>query len=457
MGVLAVGGAALADLLAHGRVTLFSPLFLVAFALLGVGVLFLGLLRARERARTLQATTAELRILTERLESSLAAVSAINARLHESEARYKGLVDSLGDVIARRGPDGRLTYANDAFLTLFGLSAEHSIGNIVAPELHPESHAKQFGKLGDMHNGRARYDQHVLTASGWRWISWEDYPILNEKGELVEVQSVGRDITERKTLEDALAGARDRAEAASHAKSRFLATMSHEIRTPMNGVLGMARLLLETGLHPEQQSYVEAIEQSGRSLLSLIDDILDFSKIESGVVTLEEEEVELQSLIAGVAELLGPRARAKGIELVAVTAPDLPETVSSDAGRMRQILTNLVGNAVKFTETGGVRIDAKLVERDEQTLIRFEVRDTGVGVPADKRKDIFSEFVQADSSHARRFGGSGLGLAISKRLVGAMGGEIGLEPVRGGGSLFWFTLPVRILREGKIRRPLEGV
>ncbi len=457
LSTLAAGGVLLADILARGRLSLFSPSLLSAFVLLGIGLLLAGFLKARGQARALHATAAQLRTLTEQLESSLATVSAMNARLHESEVRYKGLVDSQGDAIARRAPDAKLTYANDSFFKLFGLSPHTAIGRPFAPELHPESRAPHFGIFSDPERGRAHYDQHVRTAYGWRWISCEDYAIRDAGGQLIEVQSVGRDITERKALEDALTDARDKAEAASRAKSGFLATMSHEIRTPMNGVLGMARLLLETSLQPEQKSYVEAVEQSGRSLLSLIDDILDFSKIESGVVTLEEEEVELHPLIAGVAELLAPRAHAKGIELVAVIAPDTPQTVRTDGDRMRQILTNLVGNAVKFTQSGGVRIEASLVETRERKYMRFDVRDTGVGVPAEKRHDIFNEFVQADSSHARRFGGSGLGLAISRRLVDAMGGEIGMEPATGGGSIFWFTLPVLVLRKSQVLRPLSGV
>jgi PAS domain S-box-containing protein len=457
LGALAMSVIALHDIVAHGRLTLFSPWLLGAFALLGLGLLFMGLMRARGKTRMLLATAAEMRSITERLESSLATVSAMNAQLYESEARYKGLVDSQGDAIARRGPDAKLTFANEAFYKLFGLTPEDSLGRIFAPELHPDCRVRQFGKFPIGNKGRARYDQHLLTAHGWRWISWEDCLICDADGRLIEVQSVGRDITDRKVLENAFREARDKAEAASRAKSGFLATMSHEIRTPMNGVLGMARLLLETGLSPEQQSYVEAMDQSGRSLLSLIDDILDFSKIESGMVTLEDQDVELGPLISGVAELLCPRAHAKGIELVSVIAPGFPECVRIDGDRLRQILINLVGNAVKFTETGGVRIDASLGEASGRKYMRFEVRDTGVGVPEQKRKAIFNEFVQADSSHARRFGGSGLGLAISRRLVNAMGGEIGMEPAEGGGSIFWFTLPAAILREGKISHPLAGL
>jgi PAS domain S-box-containing protein len=455
LGALTVGASALADGILHGRMAVLSPLLLGALALLGVAVLLAGLVEARRRASTLQNSTTELRSLTEKLEASLATVSAINARLHESEVRYKGLVDAQGDAIFRRSPDSRLSYANDAFFKLFGLQPQHAIGHPFAPELHPDSRAPLFGSFAGLETGRARvrYDQHVRTAYGWRWIAWEDYAVRDASGRLIEIQSVGRDVTERKALEDALTEARDKAEAASRAKSGFLATMSHEIRTPMNGVLGMARLLMETKLQPEQRTYAEAIQQSGVALLSLIEDILDFSKIESGTVTLEEDEIEPRQIVEGVVELLAPRAHAKGIELVSVISSDAPELIRIDGIRLRQVLTNLVGNAIKFTERGGVRVDMHPVEGRERRFLRFEVRDTGVGVPAEKRLEIFDEFVQADSSHARRFGGSGLGLAISKRLVAAMGGEIGIDPAPGGGSLFWFTAPAIAIREA---HPIES-
>jgi PAS domain S-box-containing protein len=438
--------AALADILLFGRLTILSPAGLGALLAVALAFLINNLLMARDKREMAERHIAELKASGARFEASLRNAAAMNARLSQSELRYKGLVDSQGDAILRRDSSSRLTYANDGFFRLFGLNPKRAIGFPFAPELHPQSRAPLFGSFAMLEQGRerVRYDQHVRTPSGYRWVAWEDHAIRDSYGRLVEVQSVGRDITERKAMEEALTEARDSAEAASRAKSGFLATMSHEIRTPMNGVLGMGRLLLETELRADQRTYAEAIVQSGDALLRLIGDILDFSKIESGTFTLDEDEVHVRGLLMGVAELLGPRAHAKEIEIVTVVASDVPRTIRIDEVRFRQVLTNLLGNAVKFTERGGVCVEVTLLARNQ--FLRVEVRDTGVGVPPEKRHDIFQEFVQADSSHARKFGGSGLGLAISKRLVEAMGGEIGLEPVPEGGSIFWFTLPAAIVQ-----------
>ena len=454
--------AAVSDILLFGHLTIIPRFCFGLLLAVALAYLLSNLFASRERGEILTQQAAQLKTVAGRLEASLKNAAAINARLNQSEARYKGLVDAQGDAIFRRDASSRLTYGNDAFFRLFGIEPSRAVGYPFAPEPHPESRAPAFGSFLEQGRNRARYDQHVKTATGYRWIAWEDFAVRDAHGRLVEVQSVGRDITDRKLLEEALMEARDSAEEASRAKSGFLATMSHEIRTPMNGVLGMARLLLETDLRPEQHTYAEAITQSGEALLTLIADILDFSKIEAGMLQLEEDEVNLRTMVCAVAELLAARGHAKGVEISAIIAADVPLSIRADEGRLRQVITNLVGNAVKFTEKGGVCVEVRQVTMAERPFLRFDVRDTGVGVPPAKRQEIFEEFVQADSSHARKYGGTGLGLAISKRLVDTMGGEIGVDaaaPMAGekGGSCFWFTLPVNIVTPAEISRPLAGM
>ncbi len=250
--------------------------------------------------------------------------------------------------------------------------------------------------------------------------------------------------SERQAREE-LAVARDEALAASRAKSAFLATMSHEIRTPLNGVLGLNELLLTTTLDERQQQYAEGVRSSGQVLLEVINEVLDFSRIESGHLELEELDFEPLRLLEGVAGMVSEPAHAKGLELLAHAAPDVPALLRGDPSRLRQVLLNLASNAVKFTGAGEVLIRARLESRGEsEVCVRFEISDTGIGIAEDNRARLFEPFAQADPSTTRRFGGSGLGLAICRQLVEAMSGNLGVESTVGSGSTFWFTVPLRL-------------
>jgi len=361
-----------------------------------------------------------------------------NWELREAEERARSLLEAQGDLIVRRDAQGNITYANDAFCALAGRTEDELIGKPAELDIVEQ------GEITVLADGTRAHDQKIASGGAARWIAWREVAVRSDAGS--ETQGVGRDVTDRVEAERALASARDQAEAASRAKSRFLAMVSHEIRTPLNGMLGMADLLLDTQLSPEQRTYAKAAKTSGETLLSLIEEVLDFSKIEAGRLDLEARPFALGPMVEEVVELLAPRAQAKGIEIASFVDERLPAQLIGDAARLRQVLLNLAGNAIKFTETGGVAVIVEETGRDGE--VRFVVRDTGIGLKAEDQARIFLDFEQADGSSTRKYGGTGLGLAISKRIVERMNGDIAVESSPGTGAAFSVTLPLPAAPDG---------
>ncbi len=366
------------------------------------------------------------------------------AEIDHERHMLRTLIDSLPDLIYAKDINCKFLLANDACCNVMGTNRIDVVGKddfAFFPKELADGFYEDEQKV--MRSGEAllNREEAVVYHDGRRsYVLTTKVPLRDASGRVIGIMGIGRDITARVEAENQLKAAREVAESANRAKSEFLANMSHEIRTPMNGVIGMSELMLDTQLEPVQRDYAETIRDCGRALLTVINDILDFSKIEAGKLELEQIDMDLRDAVRDVARVLAVQAHAKGLELTMDIDPQIPEMVRGDPGRLRQVLLNLGGNAVKFTAKGEVSLEIRVVEASENgVLVRCEVRDTGVGIPADRIGALFQPFMQVDASTTRRFGGTGLGLSIVRKLVELMDGEVGVDSVENAGSRFWFT------------------
>ncbi len=361
------------------------------------------------------------------------------------------IVESSDDAIISKSPDGIILTWNAGAERMFGYRADEVLGQPML-KLIPTGNPDEEHQLLELIRQGARVE-HFETRRVRKDGTMVDVtvtlsPIKDAEGKIVGISSTMRDITDRKKAEEALIVAREAAESASRAKSEFLATMSHELRTPLNGIIGMNDLLLATELNEQQKKYAHACSSSGKLLLQLINDILDLSKIEAGKLEIDPRECDIEALVYDVADIMLPSAQKKNLALRCRLAPEACVIGVCDDNRVRQVLVNLIYNALKFTSVGSVTIDGtRVTHADGTERVRFAVRDTGVGIPAERHDRLFRAFSQVDSSTTRQFGGTGLGLSICRQLVELMGGEIGVESQVGVGSTFWFEIPLKIVSE----------
>ena len=400
------------------------------------------------------------------LRRTTTALNAEHAALRASEERYRTVADFTYDWEYWRSSDGALPYVSPACLRITGYSADEfqKCPDLLARIVHPDDRAAVDSHLNSVESEHTNvetfnFDYRIVARNGdVRWINHICQPIANQQGRSLGRRACNRDISDRKSIEtelrehrqnleqlviertSELAAAKDAAEAANRAKSAFLANMSHEIRTPMNGVLGMTYLVRKGGVTPRQAEQLDKVDSSGRHLLGILNNILDLSKIEAGKVVLEYKDFELAEFVREITDIVGNSALAKGLSL-RTDMTGVPSALRGDTTRLKQALINYLNNAVKFTERGSVTLKGHLVEEARDGyLLRFEVIDSGIGIPAESLGELFAPFRQADDSSTRKFGGTGLGLVITKRIATMMGGTAGADSTPGKGSTFWLTV-----------------
>lgn len=380
-----------------------------------------------------------------RLRREMARHRSFDDALAQERNLLRALIDNLPDYIFVKDRQSRFVTTNAPHLGVLGAKRlEDVVGktdfDFFSPDLATDYFADEQAVMRTGCPLLNRRERTITPSGEVRWLLTSKIPYRDRAGNIVGVLGISRDITAIQEAEEALKRAKEEAEAANRAKSEFLANMSHEIRTPMNGIIGLTELALDTPLAPEQREYLEMVKASADALLAVINDILDFSKIEARKLELERVDFSLRDLLGETMKALGLRAQQKGLELACHIPADVPDGLVGDPGRLRQVIINLVGNAIKFTEQGEVVVQvARESETNGQVTLRFSVRDTGIGIPPDKQALVFQAFTQVETGMTRRHGGTGLGLAISSRLVAMMGGRMGVQSEPGHGSTFRFT------------------
>lgn len=404
----------------------------------------------------------EVREKNQQLQQEIVERRRAEAALQKSEREFRAVADYTYGWENWIAADGRLLWVNPAVERFSGYSAEECLRmpNFPLPMVALEDRQRIREALFSSPDSSGQdLEFRLLRRDGrmaWAAVSWQ--PIFDTDGTCLGQRSSIRDITESRNAAEVLQKGKEAAESANRAKSEFLANMSHEIRTPMNGVVGMTDLLLDTRLEQNQREYVEIIRTSADKLLAVINDLLDYSKIEAGKMDIEDVGFDLRILVEEVADLMATGAQEKGLELSCLVPPTVPTGLRGDPGRIRQVLVNLVSNAVKFTDKGEIALDVELIHLgDTHCNLRFNVRDTGIGIAPELRSRLFRSFSQVDSSVTRRYEGTGLGLAICKRLVELMGGHIDMTSQVGKGSTFWFTLPFVLEPAAAAPDPPEAV